>query len=122
MNKKLLAALFILAVTLAVVATLAVTVPAIGGWFAATFGPAGAGFINLMRIPLNWALGGGGPTLFAFYGIGLGIVFGFAYIVWTKDIPYKLTGTTPQDNKILGYKAQREPEDPETLTSAKVNA
>ena len=90
-SKKVLIILLALAIIITAITMAAVFVPAVGKWFSTTFGGAGAGLVNLAQIPLKFALEGGAQT-FALYGIGLLVLFGFAYWVWHWDIGYKFTG------------------------------
>lgn len=67
-------------------------------------------------MPFTFALDGGAQTI-AIYGLGLAVLIGFAYWVWHWDIGYKFGGTAEQENKMTGYVAQREPEEPETIAT-----
>jgi hypothetical protein len=113
MSKKVLVALLIVAIIVTAVTMAALFVPAVRLWFTNISGPAGTGAINLLQTPLKWALTGGANTI-ALWGVGLIVLFGFAYWVWHWDIGYKFTGaTTP--NPASGYdnSMKREPEEPE---------
>lgn len=116
-SKKVLAALLVIAIIATAVAMAAIFVPAVGAWFSTNFGAVGAGLINVMQLPFKWALSGGGATTAAVWAIGFVVLLAFAYWVWHWDIGYKLTGAA-QENKLTTYTTQREPEQPETLTSA----
>jgi hypothetical protein len=87
----------------------------IGSSLSGVGGPFARGIYNLAIAPLNWALGGGWPTLAVFYLIGFVVVpFALAYAVWHYDWPYKITGATA-NSAVAGYDntMKREPDEPE---------
>ncbi len=91
-SKKLLITLLIIAVVITAIAMAAAFIPQVRAAFSNVGGPIGSGLMNVLSYPLKAALSGGGPTLFAFYGIATALVLGFAYWVWHWDIGYKING------------------------------
>jgi hypothetical protein len=92
----------------------AVFVPAVGKFFAGATGPIGAVALSVALMPLNWAKSGGGPTVFAFWGILAVVMFGFAYWVWHWDIGYKISkSSAPSVPDGYSNTMKREPEEPE---------
>jgi hypothetical protein len=114
-NKVFLAAIIISVILVAVAFAIALNVGGLGDSVSGFGGPLARGAYNIFVTPFNWVASGGWPTLAAGIGIvGLLMVLS-AYATWHYDIPYKITGVTTADNKMLNYTAQKEPEDPETL-------
>jgi len=113
-SKKILAVLLIAAIAGTAVTMAAIFVPAVGKFFASGTGPAGAAALSVAKAPLAWALSGGGPTIFGFWGIALLVVFGFAYWVWHWDIGYKISkSSAPSVPDGYSNTMKREPEEPE---------
>lgn len=118
--KKYLIILAII-IPLVIVATLAFTnFAGIGDQLKGAGGPFAAGLYNVAVGPLNWALGGGFPTLALFYLLGLVVLpFSVAYIIWHYDVPYKIQGATaPSPTSAYTNTMSREPPEPERAPTA----
>lgn len=76
-------------------------------------GPVASGFYKIANAPLLWASSGGWPTLAVFYCGFIAVMFGFAWVIWHFDVPYKITGATQQPLGDLTHSVTREPEEPE---------
>ena len=113
----------VILVSLVVFLTLAaVNFQGIGDKLGGIGGPFTNGLTKLGAGPLNWALIGGYQMLI-FYLVSFALVpVLVAYVVWHYDIPYKIVSNSTADNKLVGYNAQREPEDAETLNTSKTGA
>lgn len=116
LSKKLLAIIIIVAVSLTIVAVMAIfNIGGVGDSLAGAGGPFANGLYKVFKSPYEWALSGGWPTLavvcLLFWVI---LPCSVAYAVWHYDIPYKITGAVAESPATgFGNTMQAEPQEPE---------